>query len=146
MDDAETVIVSADPGNLFTHNAETFVHRADDMNAEKSTSDFTTLIRQEGDEMRRDVFTMVSPEQSASGRIMSGYTIIYPGCRTRGHSHADREEVYYFIKGSGTMVVDDEEMPVAAGDTLYLKPGPFHATLNNTDFPFEFFWITIKID
>ena len=53
---------------------------------------------------------MVSPEQTASGRILSGYTIIYPGCRTRGHSHADREEVYYFIKGSGIMVVDDEEM------------------------------------
>jgi oxalate decarboxylase/phosphoglucose isomerase-like protein (cupin superfamily) len=127
-------------------NAQTFVHRVGDMQAEKSTSDFATLLREEGDQIRRDVFTMVSPEQSASGRILSGYTVIYPGCRTRGHSHADREEVYYFIKGSGIMVVDDEEMAVTAGDTLYLKPGPFHATINTTDFPFEFFWITIKVD
>ena len=127
-------------------NAETFIHRAAEMLAEKSSSDFATLLRQEGDTTRRDVFTMVSPEQTASGRILSGYTVIYPGCRTRGHSHADREEVYYFIKGSGIMVVDGEEMEVAAGDTLYLKPGPFHATINTTDFPFEFFWITIKVD
>jgi mannose-6-phosphate isomerase-like protein (cupin superfamily) len=116
------------------------------MEVEKSSSDFATLLRQEGDTIRRDVFTMVTPEQSASGRIMSGYTVIYPRCRTRGHSHADREEVYYFVKGSGVMVVGDEEMPVTAGDTLYLEPGPFHATINTTDFPLEYFWTTIVVE
>ena len=127
-------------------NAETFVHRASDMHAEKSQNAFTALLRQDGDQIRRDVFVVVNPEQSASGRIMSGYTVIYPGCGTRGHAHADREEVYYFIKGSGIMIVDGEETPVTAGDTLYLKPGPFHGTRNTTDFPFEYFWITVKID
>jgi mannose-6-phosphate isomerase-like protein (cupin superfamily) len=124
----------------------TFLQRGSEMEVEKSSSDFATLLRQEGDTIRRDVFTMVTPEQSASGRIMSGYTVIYPRCRTRGHSHADREEVYYFVKGSGVMVVGDEEMPVTAGDTLYLEPGPFHATINTTDFPLEYFWTTIVVE
>ena len=128
------------------NEARTFVHRLSEMHAEESSSAFRALLRQEGDAIRRDVFTMVTPEQSASGRIMAGYTTIYPGCRTRGHAHADREEVYYFVRGKGTMVADGEEIEVAAGDTYYLNPGPFHATLNTTDFPLEYFWITIRID
>ena len=77
---------------------------------------------------------------------MVGYTILYPGCTTRGHEHADREEVYYFLRGSGVMVVDGQEYEVAAGDTLYIRPGPFHTTRNTTDFPLEFFWITVQVD
>ncbi len=127
-------------------DARTFVHRLDAMQAEEGANAFRALLREEGDAIRRDVFTMVSPEQSASGRIMAGYTTIYPGCRTRGHAHADREEVYYFVRGRGVMVADGEETDVAAGDTYYLKPGPFHATLNTSDFPLEYFWITIRID
>lgn len=124
--------------------AETFYVQASSMVAERSANAFSSLLREEGDRVRRDVFVMVQPEQSASGRIMSGYSIIYPGCSTRGHAHADREEVYYFVRGSGVMIVDGVETPVSAGDTLYLKPGPFHATRNDTDLPLEYFWTTIR--
>ncbi len=127
-------------------NVETFYIPVQEMRAEHSANAFSALLREEGDRTRRDVFVMVQPEQSASGRIMSGYSVIYPGCSTRGHAHADREEVYYFVRGSGVMVVDDVETPVAAGDTLYLKPGPFHATRNPTDLPLEYFWTTIVAD
>ena len=89
---------------------------------------------------------MLAPAQTTSGRLQVGYTIVYPGCTTRGHKHVDREEVYYFTRGSGVMVVGGEEYEVTAGDTLYLKPGPFHTTRNPTDFPFEFLWITIQVD
>lgn len=122
------------------------LHRLTDMKVEKSSSAFAALLREKGDEVRRDVFLMLAPEQSASGRLEVGYTIIYPGCTTRGHEHADREEVYYFTRGSGVMVVDGEEYQVSAGDTFYLKPGPFHTTRNTTDFPLECFWVTIKVD
>ena len=125
---------------------ETFVQLASAQRAEQSPNAFASLLRQEGDQIRRDVFVMVKPEQSASGRIMAGYSVIYPGCTTRGHAHADREEVYYFIKGSGVMIVDGQETPVTAGDTMYLKPGPYHGTRNTTDFPLEYFWITIRVD
>jgi oxalate decarboxylase/phosphoglucose isomerase-like protein (cupin superfamily) len=122
------------------------LHHAADMKVEKSSSAFAALLREKGDEIRRDVFLMLAPEQTASGRLQVGYTIVYPGCTTRGHEHADREEVYYFAKGSGVMGVDGEEYQVTAGDTFYLKPGPFHTTRNTTDFPLEFFWITIKVE
>jgi mannose-6-phosphate isomerase-like protein (cupin superfamily) len=60
--------------------------------------------------------------------------------------HADREEVYYVAKGAGVMVMDSEEYEVTAGDTFYIKPGPFHTTRNTTDFPLELFWITIQVE
>lgn len=122
------------------------LHRATDMKVEESGSAFAALLREADDEIRRDVFLMLAPEQTASGRLQVGYTIVYPGCSTRGHEHADREEVYFFTKGSGVMGVDGVEYEVAAGDTFYIKPGPFHTTRNITDFPLEFFWITIKVD
>ncbi|MGQ9626161.1 MAG: cupin domain-containing protein [Anaerolineae bacterium] len=126
--------------------AKVYLHRAADLEVEKSGSAFASLLREKGDEIRRDVFPLLKPEQSVSGRLQAGYTIVYPGCTTRGHEHPDREEVYYFTRGSGVMVVDGEEYEVTAGDTLYLKPGPFHTTRNPTDFPFEFFWITIQVN
>jgi len=122
------------------------LQHAADMRVEESGSAFAALLREKGDEIRRDVFLMLAPEQTVSGRLQVGYTIVYPGCTTRGHDHADREEVYFFTKGRGVMVVDGEEYGVTAGDTLYLKPGPYHTTRNTTDFPFEFFWMTIKVD
>lgn len=122
------------------------LQRSADMKVEESGSAFAALLRQKGDEIRRDVFLMLAPEQTASGRLQVGYTIVYPGCTTRGHEHADREEVYYFTRGSGVMVVDGQEYEVAAGDTFYLRPGPFHTTRNTSDFPLESFWITIKVD
>ena len=107
---------------------------------------FASLLRQEGDDIRRDVFMLLHPEDSASGKIESGITILYPGCRTKGHTHPDREEVYFFLRGKGVMGVEDQKFEVEAGDTFYVKPGPFHTTQNPHDMPFEFFWITIKIE
>lgn len=128
--------------------SESKVHlqRRADLNVEESGSSFAALLREREDEIRRDVFLMLGPEQTASERLEAGYVIIYPGCTTRGHDHADREEVYYFTKGSGVMVVDGGEYEVTAGDTFYIEPGPSHTTRSSTDFPLEFFWITIKVD
>jgi mannose-6-phosphate isomerase-like protein (cupin superfamily) len=116
------------------------------LKAVEGGSSFAALMRQEGDEIRRDVFMLLNPEDSASGRLQSGITIVYPGCRTKGHDHADREEVYFFTKGRGIMEVDGEKWEVKEGDTFYVYPGPFHTTHNPNDVPLEFFWITINVE
>jgi mannose-6-phosphate isomerase-like protein (cupin superfamily) len=120
--------------------------KADELKSEKGGSAFAALLRQGGDNIRRDVFMLLNPEESDSGRIQVGKTIVYPGCRTKGHDHADREEVYFFTGGRGIMTADSEEWQVRAGDTFYVRPGPFHTTLNPYDEPLEFFWITIKVE
>lgn len=120
--------------------------KASQLKAVSSPNSFASLLRQEGDNIRRDVFMLLHPEDSVSGKIESGITIVYPGCTTKGHSHPDREEVYFFLRGKGIMGVDGQEYEVQAGDTYYVKPGPFHTTKNPHDMPFEFFWITIKVE
>ena len=118
----------------------------DDLEAQEGGNSFAALLREKGDEIRRDVYMVLDPADSASGRIQAGVTIVYPGCKTKGHAHADREEVYYFTRGRGFMGVDGEESEVQAGDTFYVRPGPFHTTRNPYDFPLECFWITINIE
>ncbi len=113
------------------------------LKVETGGSSFAALLRQEGDEIRRDVFMLINPEDSASGKIQSGITIVYPGCRTKGHTHPDREEVYFFLEGRGIMEAEGEVWEVGPGDTFYVSPGPFHTTKNPYDFPLKFFWITI---
>jgi mannose-6-phosphate isomerase-like protein (cupin superfamily) len=120
--------------------------RGDELQAVEGGSSFAALLRQEGDDIRRDVFMLLNPEDSSSGRLQAGITIVYPGCRTNGHAHADREEVYFFTQGRGFMGADGEEWEVKAGDTFYVRPGPFHTTRNPYDVPLEFFWITINVE
>jgi mannose-6-phosphate isomerase-like protein (cupin superfamily) len=120
--------------------------KGDQLKALEGGSSFASLLRQEGDEIRRDVFMLLNPEDSVSGKLQVGMTIVYPGCSTRGHSHADREEVYFFTRGRGIMGADGEEWKVKAGDTFYVKPGPSHTTRNPYDLPLEFFWITINVE
>jgi len=119
--------------------------QSEGLKSETGGSSFAALLRQEGDDIRRDVYMLINPEDSASGRIQSGITIVYPGCRTKGHAHPDREEVYFFLEGRGIMEADGEASEVQAGDTYYVYPGPFHTTKNPYDFPLKFFWTTIKV-
>ena|SRR4030042_3385552 len=119
---------------------------ADNAHAQPGGSSFSALLREEGDRIRRDVFMLINPEDSVSGRIQAGVTIVYPGCSTKGHAHPGVEEVYYFLHGRGIMGADGKEWEVKAGDTFYVSPGPHHTTRNPYDIPLEFFWITIKAE
>ena len=122
------------------------VVKGKDLKVVEEDSSFAALLRQEGDAIRRDVWMILNPEESASGRLQSGMTIVYPGCSTKGHSHPDREEVYFFTRGRGIMGVDEEQYGIEAGDTVYVTPGPFHTTKNPYQIPLEFFWITINVE
>lgn len=49
---------------------------------------------------------------------------IGPSAEGRAHDHtADgQEEVYVFIQGSGTLAVDGEDVPVGAGQWVFVSP------------------------
>ena len=59
------------------------------------------LLRTPEDRVRRDTSLLLRPEQTGGGAITLGYTVVYPGCSTRGHAHSDREEVYVIVRGRG---------------------------------------------
>ncbi|MCL2055607.1 MAG: cupin domain-containing protein [Oscillospiraceae bacterium] len=94
----------------------------------------------------RDTYYLISQNDGPSERLSCGHTTVYPTGSTTGHSHADMEEIYYFISGEGIMVVGEDEFPVKAGDCLYVPPGEFHTTYQSGILPLVIFWTTCKVD
>jgi mannose-6-phosphate isomerase-like protein (cupin superfamily) len=49
-----------------------------------------------------------------------------PGQATKRHYHAESEELYYVVEGSGEMELDGERRQVAVGDAVLIPPGARH--------------------
>ena len=54
-------------------------------------------------------------------------TDLKPYKSTSGHKHEGQEEVYYFVKGSGTMYLDDVPHYVREGDVILIEDGVHHS-------------------
>jgi len=92
----------------------------------------------------RDTF-IVFDYTETNERYQVGYAIVYPGCRTGGHTHDDAEEIYYVVAGKGRMCVGDEEVEIRAGDIFVVPQGKAHSTINFGNIPLEFFWAVIRL-
>jgi mannose-6-phosphate isomerase-like protein (cupin superfamily) len=56
-----------------------------------------------------------------------------PGVTEGDHTHAGDNalaEIYYFLQGQGTMTIQGDEVPVAAGDAVLVPPGVDHGLAN----------------
>ncbi len=53
------------------------------------------------------------------------------GGETAPHLHRWTEEIYYILRGSGTMTIGTERRQVAPGDGILIPPGARH-TIRNT--------------
>ena len=42
------------------------------------------------------------------------------------HWHKKTDEYYYVLSGEGKLVIDEEDVPVQAGDVIWIKPGHMH--------------------
>jgi len=106
---------------------------------------FRYLAKNKQEEILRDTYFLVDPENSPSQTLKMGYTTVYPEGRTTGHSHNDLEEVYFVICGQGKMVIGEEEFPIREGDAFYVPPGPYHVTYNTGILPLRILWVTGKV-
>lgn len=60
------------------------------------------------------------------------FTQMPPGTSIGDHRHSEHEEEFYFIlSGQGTMTVESESFPVAAGDLIRNPPGGMHGLRND---------------
>jgi mannose-6-phosphate isomerase-like protein (cupin superfamily) len=94
----------------------------------------------------RDTYYLISGDNSPSKRLTMGYTTVYPTGTTTGHTHEDREEVYFVVSGEGVMVIGEDKFPVKAGDGLYVPPGLFHTTIQTGNLPLTVIWVTGRVD
>ena len=63
-------------------------------------------------------------------RLVLSQTILHVSQQTTGHYHQGQEEVYFFMYGSGRMILGDQEFDVAGGDIILVPDGLFHRVIN----------------
>ena len=63
-------------------------------------------------------------------KLKIGMTVLKEGQETRGHSHNDIEEVYYFISGEGYIKIHDKKTPIKAGEVYLIPESVFHKVYN----------------
>jgi mannose-6-phosphate isomerase-like protein (cupin superfamily) len=49
-----------------------------------------------------------------------------PGQATERHYHAETEEIYYVVEGSGEMELDGDRRVLSLGDAVLIPPGAWH--------------------
>jgi len=49
-----------------------------------------------------------------------------PGQATERHYHAEAEEIYYLVEGTGELELDGERRQVGVGDAVLIPPGAWH--------------------
>lgn len=99
-----------------------------------------SLLGGRTDPVLRDSFYLLRPGQGGPEVLTLGYTVVYPGCRTRGHTHADLEEVYFVVRGAGLMTIGDNEFEVEQGDAFNVPRGKFHSLRNPGSLALECVW------
>jgi mannose-6-phosphate isomerase-like protein (cupin superfamily) len=58
-----------------------------------------------------------------------------PGSQQPVHAHADSEQAYVIVRGSGRVILADEEHEVSAGTLVFIPPATPHAIRNDGDEP-----------
>ncbi len=62
------------------------------------------------------------------------------------HFHYVEEEMFIVLEGEGTLRVAGEMLPIRAGDTIFIPPGPEypHQILNTSDKPLKYLSLSIN--
>lgn len=84
-----------------------------------------------GGDIVKDNETYLLKDNKTLKNLVLSSTCLYSGQMTRGHSHAGQEEVYFFVRGTGMMMVDEEKFRVEQGDVVLIPDGAFHRVIND---------------
>jgi oxalate decarboxylase/phosphoglucose isomerase-like protein (cupin superfamily) len=86
-----------------------------------------------GGEVVKDNETYLLKDNKTLNNLVLSSTKLYRGQSTRGHNHDGQEEVYFFVQGSGVMIVDEEQFRVGPGSIVLIPDGAFHKVINDGD-------------
>lgn len=84
-----------------------------------------------GGEVVKDNELYLLKDNTTLNNLVLSSTNLYRGQSTRGHSHQGQEEVYFFVQGTGIIVVDEQRFRVTAGDIILIPDGAFHQVVND---------------
>jgi uncharacterized cupin superfamily protein len=84
---------------------------------------------------------------TAATKLGISVDTVAPGMRSCPyHFHYAQEEAFVVLSGEGTLRVAGEMIPIQAGDTIFIPPGPEypHQIINTSDAPLEYLSISTK--
>jgi len=58
------------------------------------------------------------------------------------HVHPEREEIYYVLSGSGTLMIEDKEMAISEGTVISVSGDVPHGLSNSTNQPLSVIYVT----
>lgn len=87
----------------------------------------------------RVVAVFATPDDSSSARMAMGVSVLPPGYSTPAHQHP-AEEFAMIIRGTGSITIDDEVIPVAPGDLVVTPPDSVHVTTSSADDQLVIYW------
>jgi len=58
-----------------------------------------------------------------------------PGSQQPIHTHPESEQAYVVVRGTGRMILGDDEQAVGPGTLVFIPPGTPHAVRNDGDEP-----------
>jgi len=94
-----------------------------------------------GGEIVKDNETYLLKDNKILKNLVLSSTKLYRGQSTRGHRHSGQEEVYFFVQGTGKMIVgeeDSEPFSVNGGDVILIPDGAFHRVINDGEMNLTF--------
>jgi quercetin dioxygenase-like cupin family protein len=62
----------------------------------------------------------------ASENLVAELVCYEPGQATAPHLHPRQDEIFHVIEGGGTILVDENEVPVSAGSVVFVPAGSRH--------------------
>lgn len=74
-----------------------------------------------------------------------GLIEVPPGGVFPPHTHPEREEIYYVLSGSGTIVVEDQEIQAKEGLTFYVSGEPPHGVRNRGNESLVVLFVTVYV-
>ena len=66
------------------------------------------------------------------------FGLLIPGSQVPYHLHKQRESVIFVISGEAVEVIEGKEVPIKAGDVLFIPAGEKHSTINRSDKDFRY--------
>lgn len=87
---------------------------------------------------------IVRKDEVGTERIAGfGLLEVPPGGVFGPHTHPEREEIYYVLSNSGSIIVGDKEVPAREGLTLYVSGEDPHGLKNQDNEPLLAIFITV---
>lgn len=87
-------------------------------------------------------------QRTAGSKRFTGFGLleIPPNGTFPQHTHPEREEIYYVLSGSGTLLVGNDKIPADKGMALYVHGETPHGIVNQTDKTLTVLYVHVHID